>query len=95
MTELKLISQYPNLRSLIETAIAESLSSVEAGIQRTQARLQVFETQYQLSTEEFLRRYENDELQETLELDEWIGESRMLKRLQEKATRLKEVEFAD
>lgn len=95
MTELKLISQHPNLRSLIETAIAESLSSVEAGIQRTQARLQAFEAQYQFSTEEFLRRYENDELQETLELDEWIGESRLLKRLQEKATRLREVEFAD
>ncbi|MEP0916629.1 hypothetical protein NC981_07345 [Leptolyngbya sp. DQ-M1] len=83
------------MRSLIEAVIAESLSSVEAGIQRTQTRLEAFETQYQLSTEEFLRRYENDELQETLELDEWIGESRMLKRLQEKATRLKEVEFAD
>lgn len=95
MTELKLISQHPNLRFLIETAIAESLSSVEAGIQRTQARLQAFEAQYQLSTEEFLRRYENDQFQETLELDEWIGESRMLERLQEKATRLREVEFAD
>ncbi|MBE9012922.1 hypothetical protein IQ250_22230 [Pseudanabaenaceae cyanobacterium LEGE 13415] len=95
MTELKLISQHPNLRSLIESAIAESLCSVEAGIQRTQARLQAFETQYQLSTDEFLERYENDEIQETLEIDEWIGESRLLKRLQEKAIRLKEVRFAD
>lgn len=95
MTELKLISQHPNLRALIESAIAESLSSVEAGIHQTEARLRAFESQYELSTEEFLKRYENDEIQETLEFDEWIGESRMLKRLQEKASRLREVQFAD
>jgi hypothetical protein len=70
MPELKLTSQHPDLKSLIETVIAESLSSVEAGIQRTQERIRAFETQYQLSTEEFLTRYENDALQETLEFDE-------------------------
>ncbi|MBW4443480.1 MAG: hypothetical protein KME10_20050 [Plectolyngbya sp. WJT66-NPBG17] len=68
MTELKLVSQHPGLKSLIKA---------------------------QLATEEFLRRYEHDEFQETLELDEWTGESRILKRLQEKATRLREIEFAD
>jgi len=51
-------------------------------IQRTESRLREFEDKHQLSIEEFLRRYENDEFSETLELDEWIGESMMLKRLQ-------------
>lgn len=38
-----------------------------------------------MSTAEFLTRYENDEFTETLELDEWIGEYRLLTRLRDKA----------
>jgi hypothetical protein len=94
MTELKLISkQGGSLQTLIEGVIADALRSTETGIGQTEARLRSFEQQYQLSTSEFLERYSNDEFQETLELDEWIGESRMLKRLQEKAERLRGVEL--
>ncbi len=94
MHELKLRSRHTgSLQTLIAGVIAEALRSTEAGIQRTEARLQEFERQYQVSTAEFLRRYENDEFQETLELDEWIGEFRMLKRLQEKAERLRGIEY--
>jgi hypothetical protein len=94
MTELKLISkQGGSLQTLIEGVIADALRSTETGIEKTEARLRSFEQQYQLSTSEFLERYSNDEFQETLELDEWIGESRMLKRLQEKAERLRGVEL--
>ncbi len=93
MTELKLISkQDGSLQTLIEGVIADALRSTETGIARTEARLRSFEQQYQLSTAEFLERYGNDEFQETLELDEWIGESRMLKWLQEKVEQLRGVE---
>jgi hypothetical protein len=96
MNELKLISHHSgSLKSLIEGAIAEALRSTEAGIRRTEQRLREFEGKYQLSTVEFLHRYENDEFQETLELDEWIGELRMLQRLQEKAERLRGIEFVN
>ena len=96
MTELKLTSKHSgSLQPLIEGAIAEALRSTEAGIQRTTQRLQDFEEKYQLSTEAFLRRYENDEFQETLELDEWIGECLLLQRLQEKVERLRGIEFAN
>ncbi len=84
-----------SLKPLIEGAIAEALRSTEAGIQRTEQRLREFEDKYQLSTAEFLHRYENDEFQETLELDEWIGELRMLQCLQEKAERLRGIEFVN
>jgi hypothetical protein len=56
-----------------------------SGIDRGEARLRVFETRYGMTSAEFLQRYENDELPETLELDEWIGEIKMLQRLQGKA----------
>ena len=96
MAELTLVSQDSgSLKPLIEGAITEALRTTEAGIQCTEQRLQAFEQKYQLSTQDFLNRYENDEFPETLDLDEWIGESRMLQRLQEKAARLRGIEFAN
>jgi len=95
MNELKLTSKHSgSLKPLLEGAIVEALRSTEAGIQQTAQRLRGFEEKYQLSTEEFLHHYENDEFQETLELDEWIGEFRLLQRLQEKVERLRGIEFA-
>jgi hypothetical protein len=95
MAELTLVSQDSgSLKPLIEGAITEALRTTEAGIQRTEQRLQTFEQKYKLSTQDFLNRYENDEFPETLDLDEWIGEFRMLQRLQEKAARLRGIGFA-
>lgn len=94
MTELTLISHHDGaLQPLIEGAISEALRSTQSGIDRGEERIKAFEQQYGMTSAEFLQRYENNELQETLELDEWIGEIRMLQRLQEKATRLRGVEF--
>lgn len=94
MAELKIICKHPDsLKRLVETALLEALRSIEDGIRRTEERIQEFEAKYQLPTEEFIRRYENDEFQETLDLDEWIGEYRMLKRLRDKADRFRGIEF--
>ncbi len=83
------------LRPLVEAAIQNELRVLETGIRRTERRLQAFEEKYALSTEAFLQRYENDELEETLDFAEWIGEHRMLQRLEEKADTLREIRFAD
>jgi hypothetical protein len=94
MAELKIRSKYPDsLKSIVESALAEKLRSLEAGIRRTEERILEFEAKYQLSTEEFLHRYENDEFQETLDLDEWIGEAWMLKKLQEDLDIFKGIEL--
>jgi archaellum component FlaC len=94
MTELTLISHEDiALQPLIEGAISEALRSTQSGIDRCQARIKTFEQEYSMTSAVFLQRYENDELQETLELDEWIGEIRMVQRLQEKVIRLRGVEF--
>jgi hypothetical protein len=86
MTELTLISQHEGaLKPLIEGAISEALRSTTAGIDLSEARLRIFETRYSMTSAEFLQRYGNDELPETLELGEWIGEIRMLQRLRGKA----------
>jgi hypothetical protein len=96
MAELTLISSsHRPLQSLVEGALQNELRLLEAGIRRSEQRLQEFEARYGLSTAEFVQHYENDELEETLELAEWIGESRLRERLLEKADALRAIRFAD
>lgn len=96
MSELTLVSadQRP-LRPLVEAALANELRLLEAGIQRTEQRLREFEAEHEMSTQEFIRRFEADEFEETLESAEWIGEYRLLVRLREKADTLRGIEFAN
>jgi len=82
------------LRPLVEAAIHNELRHLQSGIRRTERRLQAFEARYGFSSQEFLRRYENDELPETLEFAEWVGECRLLERLRDKAKTLEEIGFA-
>ena len=96
MAALTLTSPRPRpLRPLVEAALTNELRLVQAGIRRTEQRLRAFETQHGLSSREFLRRYENDELPETLDFAEWVGECRLLERLREKADTLQEIRFAN
>ena len=96
MTKLTLMSSRDHpLQPLVEAALANELRLLEAGIQRTEQRLREFEHTHQMSTAEFVARYENDELPETLELAEWIGEYRLLLRLRDKAETVRDLQFAD
>jgi hypothetical protein len=72
-----------------------ALRLLEAGMRRSEQRLQEFEGHYGLSTADFIQRYENDELEETLEFAEWIGEYRLKERLLEKADILRAIRFAN
>ena len=96
MAELTLRSpRGRSLKPLVEAALQNEHRILQAGIRRSQQRLQELEIRYGLSTDEFLQRYEDNQIEEALEFSEWIGEYRMLERLKEKAQALQEVEFAD
>jgi predicted DNA-binding protein YlxM (UPF0122 family) len=96
MAELKLRSKDPDsLKRIIQSALSERLQSVIAGIRRTEKHLQEFETKYQLSTEEFINRFNNDELSHSFDFDEWVGESRMLIHLQQTKDSIEEIDFVD
>jgi hypothetical protein len=96
MAELVLISPRQRLlQPLVEAALHNELRLLQAGIRRTEQRLHTFETKYGLSSAEFLQSYENDELQETIDFAEWIGEHRLLERLREKADTLQEIRIAN
>jgi len=96
MAELVLISpRQRQLRPLVEAALHNELRLLEAGIRRTEHKLQEFEILHGLPSAEFIRRYEQDELEESLEFAEWIGEYRLLERLREKANILRGIQFAN
>ncbi|MCP4152697.1 MAG: hypothetical protein GY757_33490 [bacterium] len=95
MHELKLVSESTHLiRPLVEAALANELRLIEAGVRQTESHLNKFEEKYQLKTQDFICDYENDKLDETLDFIEWIGESRLLKRLNQKADTLRSIKFA-
>ena len=96
MAELKLRSKDPDsLRRIIQSALSERLQTVTAGIKKTEERLQEFETKYQLSTEEFITRFNNGEFSHSFDFDEWIGESRMLTHLQQTKNSIEEIDFVN
>lgn len=83
------------LRPLLEAAIQHEIDRMNIGIRRTEQRIQEFEQQYGIASSELLRRHQHNEVTETLDTIDWIGELRMLERLREKATALQELHFAD
>jgi hypothetical protein len=95
MAELTLVSpsQRP-IQPLVEGALQNELRLLEAGVRRSEQRLQEFETRYGLSTTDFIQRYENDTLEETLEFTEWIGEYRLRERLLEIAEALRAIQIS-
>jgi len=96
MSELTLVSSHQRpLKPLVEAALANELRLLEAGIRRTKKLLDNFEAKYQMLTDEFIYRFEKDEFEETLDFAEWVGESRLLERLQEKVDILRGIEFAN
>ena len=94
MSGLRLVStRKRQLKPLVEAAIANELRLLEAGVRRTEKRLHEFEEKYNLGTQKFISCYENDELEETLDFAEWIGEFKMLTRLREKVDTLRDIRF--
>ena len=94
MSDVRLVAKGERqLKPLVEAALANELRLIEAGMKQAIKAIQVFEKKYQMGSQEFVSRYENDEIQETMDLAEWIGEIRLMKKLQEKAETLREVQF--
>ncbi|HEY84104.1 MAG TPA: hypothetical protein G4N96_03190 [Chloroflexi bacterium] len=96
MTELTLVSAHRrSLKPLIKSALANEARLLDLSLRRTEQRIQAFEEKYHLPTDTFLARFENDELDETLDFAEWVGEYRLLKRMREKADILRGIKFAN
>lgn len=74
------------LKPLIEAALDNEMRLLQIAIQRTERHLEEFEVAYGMASDEFVRRFENDDLPETLDFVDWIGEYRLLSRFAIKPT---------
>ena len=96
MGQITLISpDDTSIRSIVESALKARIHVLELSIRRTQTRLQKFEDTYGYHTPEFLEKFRQNELQHSFDFDDWIGESRMLTRMQEKLTRVQGIQIVD
>ena len=94
MSDVRLVTKGKReLKPLVEAALANELRLIEAGIKQAENTVREFEKKYQMPTQEFLSLYENDEIEEAIDFAEWIGEIRLLQRLQEKADTLRNIRF--
>ena len=71
------------MRPLLRSALQREAKLIYQGIRRTNLRLAAFEKQYAMPTFEFLRRFNQEDLGESLDFIDWYGESKMLVSLQE------------
>ncbi len=79
---------------LIQAAFRAELGVIATGIRRTQARLRQFEQRHGFSTEQLLANEAANAVDDnSLEIIEWLGESRMLARLQAEYRELAEIEI--
>lgn len=98
LVELKIKCSQPSvLKELISAAIDQKVQQILDSLHLTEERLNFFESKYEISTDDFLNKLENDELEHRmdLEFDEWVGESWLRVRLLEELQQLREVEFAN
>ncbi len=84
-----------SLRSLLKAAIRTQLRIIETGIRRTERRLEDFERQYNISSQEFYHRLTKDQVEETLDTVEWAGEYQTWLRLRRQHETLLGAHVAD
>lgn len=84
-----------SIKPIVESALQGKARILEISIKRTQARIRRFEETYGLITPQFLEKFRQNELQHSFDFDDWIGEARMLTRLQEKLDKIKGIEIVD
>ena len=89
--------QTPNAKRFMPVLISvieSELDDISRGIKKTRKCLKKFEKQYRMSSTEFERRFTPDDLGETLDFIEWMGEIKTLRLLNEKHHTLEEAEIA-
>ena len=95
MTELIVKSaQADAVRSEVRTALDNQQNAIQDSIERTRKNLDEFAVKYGISTADLLERESQGTLvDDNLEFIEWIGEARILERLEAELKLLQEIEI--
>ena len=74
---------------LSEFAIPNQLKLLKTSIKRTEMKIKSFEQKYNMSTEQFMQKIREGMDDDNLDYVEWIGETKILKRLEEEYNKRK------
>ena len=77
-------SNLEQFKSMLKTALGREAKLLEYSIERTRKALAPFEARYQMSTDDFERKFKNREIEETLDLLDWWMEVEALRHLEAK-----------
>lgn len=70
------------LKPLVRAAMEREAKLLEHSIQRTRSALEAFEKRYNMTTEEFERKFKSHEIEETLDFLDWWMEVEALRHLE-------------
>ena len=89
MAELVIRTGKPeSIMPVLDSAIRNQLKLLKTSINRTKARISSFEQKYRISTEQFIQKIRDGMDDDNLEFVEWVGETKILKRLEEEYNEL-------
>jgi hypothetical protein len=96
MTVLTITSERnDHIEPLLTSAIAVRLRMLEIGLRQAQAHLAAFEQASKMSTADFIAQYAHNEIVETLDTLEWLGEYRLMQSIQDEIDSLHALRFND
>lgn len=72
-----------SIKPLVESALKNEVKTIRHGIQRTRKRLAAFETKYDLHSDQFEKKFNAGEIEETLDIIDWLMEIQALRLLEE------------
>ena len=81
------------LKPLIRAAMEREAKLLEHSVQRTRSELAVFEKRYNMSTEEFERKFKSREIEETLDFLDWWMEVEALHHLEHQWQSMREAQL--
>jgi hypothetical protein len=81
------------LMPIVQVAIQNELKTLRHGIGRTREQLASFEQRFGMSSEDFARRFNAGEIEETLDTIEWLMEIEALRLLENDYNALREARF--
>ena len=84
MAEILIKGNNPeSIMPVLDSAIRNQLKLLKTSINRTKIRISSFEQKYNMSTEQFMQKIREGMDDDNLDYVEWIGERKILKRLEE------------
>jgi hypothetical protein len=83
-------SNLEQFKSMLKAALGREAKLLEYSIQRTREALAAFEKRFNMSTDEFERKFKAREIEETLDFLDWWMEVEALRHLEAKRNLIKE-----